>query len=46
MSNKFQNEDFKSELELTTAGGTKAQLLNTTKIYSPKSDDVLETLCI
>lgn len=44
MSNKFQNEDFKSETELTTAGGTKAQLLNTTKIYSPKSANDLETL--
>lgn len=43
MSNKFQNEDFKSESELTSAGGTKAQLLNTTKIYSPKTTNVLES---
>ena len=33
MSNKFQNEDFKTQVELEAAGGTKAQLLNDTKIY-------------
>jgi hypothetical protein len=43
MSNKFQNEDFKSESELVSAGGTKANLLNATKIYSPKTTNVLET---
>ncbi len=30
---KLQNEDFKSEAQLTGAGGTAAQLLNDTKIY-------------
>lgn len=30
---RLQNEDFKSEAELVAAGGTKAQLLNDTKIY-------------
>lgn len=44
MSNKFQNEDFKTEADLVAKGGTKAQLLNTTKLYSPKSADILETL--
>lgn len=29
----IQNEDVKSESELITAGGTKAQLINDTKIY-------------
>lgn len=29
----LQNEDFKTEAELVTAGGTKAQLLNDTKVY-------------
>lgn len=29
----LQNEDFKTEAELISAGGTKAQLLNDTKIY-------------
>jgi 6-phosphogluconolactonase (cycloisomerase 2 family) len=44
MSNKFQNEDFKSEEELIALDGSKSQLLNTTKIYSPKSDEVLESV--
>jgi len=30
---KFQNEDFKSQAELEAKGGTKAQLLNDTKVY-------------
>ena len=30
---KLQNEDFKSEAELTDAGGAASQLLNDTKIY-------------
>jgi hypothetical protein len=30
---KLQNEDFKTLSELTTAGGTAAQLLNDTKVY-------------
>ena len=30
---KLQNEDFKTEAELTGAGGAKSQLLNDTKIY-------------
>lgn len=30
---KLQNEDFKTAAELVTAGGTKAQLLNDTKVY-------------
>lgn len=42
MSNKFQNEDFKSSSELVAAGGTAAQLLNTTKIWTPKSASTLE----
>jgi len=33
MAGKLQNEDHKTEAELVTAGGTKAQLLNDTKIY-------------
>ena len=32
-SNGLQNEDFKSESDLTGAGGTKSQLLNDSKIY-------------
>lgn len=33
MPRLLQNEDFKSESDLTGAGGTKSQLLNDTKIY-------------
>jgi hypothetical protein len=33
MAGKLQNEDFKTEVELTGAGGSKDQLLNDTKIY-------------
>lgn len=33
MAGKLQNEDFKTETELVTAGGTKSQLLNDTKVY-------------
>lgn len=34
MSGKIQNEDVKSSAELALAGGTDAQLINDTKIYS------------
>lgn len=44
MSNKFQNEDFKSEADLIAKGGTKAQLLNTTKLFSPKHSEILNTV--
>ena len=33
MGGRLQNEDFKTEAELISAGGAKAQLLNDTKIY-------------
>lgn len=33
MAGKLQNEDFKTEAELTGAGGAKSQLLNDTKVY-------------
>lgn len=33
MAGKLQNEDFKTETELVSAGGSKDQLLNDTKIY-------------
>lgn len=39
---KLQNADFKTLAELTGAGATQAELLNTTKIYSSKLDDQLE----
>ena len=33
MAGRLQNEDHKSEAELTGAGGSASQLLNDTKIY-------------
>jgi hypothetical protein len=39
----LQNEDFKTESELITAGGSKSQLLNDTKIYVT-ADGINETL--
>lgn len=39
----LQNEDFKTEAELISAGGTKAQLLNDTKIYVT-ADSINKTL--
>jgi hypothetical protein len=39
---KIQNEDVKSASELIGLGGTTAQLINTTKIYCPKSSEVLD----
>jgi hypothetical protein len=33
MAGLLQNEDFKTEAELTAAGGAKSQLLNDTKVY-------------
>jgi hypothetical protein len=33
MAGKLQNEDFKTEAELTGAGGSASQLLNDTKVY-------------
>lgn len=42
MSNKFQNEDFKSKAELEAKGGSKAQLLNDTKIYVTSLDSTLD----
>ena len=43
MARKIQNEDVKSLADLTGAGGSSSQLLNTDKMYSPKSAEVLET---
>lgn len=43
MAGKIQNADVKSLTELTGLGATKTQLLNTDKMYSPKTDNVLET---
>ena len=46
MTNAFagllQNEDFKTEAELITAGGTKAQLLNEDKVYSNTLSETLD----
>jgi hypothetical protein len=39
----LQNEDFKTEAQLITAGGSKSQLLNDTKIYVT-ADGINETL--
>jgi hypothetical protein len=39
----LQNEDFKTESELITAGGSKSQLLNDTKVYVT-ADGINETL--
>lgn len=43
MAGKIQNADIKSLSELTTLGATKTELLNTSKMYTLKSDEVLET---
>ena len=43
MAGKLQNEDFKTEAELTGAGGAKSQLLNDTKIYIT-ADSINKTL--
>jgi hypothetical protein len=43
IAGRLQNEDFKTESELVTAGGTKTQLLNDTKIYVT-SDGINKTL--
>jgi hypothetical protein len=43
MAGKIQNADIKSLTELTGLGATKVELLNTDKMYSPKTDNVLET---
>ena len=43
MAGKIQNADIKSLAELTGLGAAKAQLPNTDKMYTPKSDEVLET---
>jgi len=43
MVGKIQNADIKSLGELTGLGATKTELLNTGKMYTPKSDEVLET---
>lgn len=40
---KLQNEDFKSEAQITGAGGTASQLLNDTKIYVT-ADGINKTL--
>jgi len=39
----IQDADIKSESELITLGADKTQLPNTTKVYTAKSDSVLET---
>lgn len=44
MAGRIQNEDVKSSAELTGAGGTVAQLINTTKLYTPKSVATLESV--
>lgn len=43
MAGKLQNADIKSLMELQALGADKPQLLNTDKMYSPKSAEVLET---
>ncbi len=43
MAGKIQNADLKSLSELTGLGATKTELLNTDKMYSPKTTNVLET---
>ena len=43
MAGKLQNSDHKSLTELQGLGADKEQLLNTDKIYTAKSDEVLET---
>lgn len=42
MAGKIQDADIKSEAELVARGATKAQLPNATKIYSAKTDEILE----
>lgn len=44
MGGKIQNEDIKSLSQLTGLGADKTKLLNTDKMYTPKSDEVLETV--
>jgi hypothetical protein len=43
MAGKIQNADIKTEAELIALGATKTELPNTTKVYSPKTTNVLET---
>lgn len=42
MSGKIQNADVKSEAELIALSATRAQLISTTKIYSPKTAETVE----
>lgn len=44
MSGKIQNADVKSLAELQGLGADKEQLTHTTKLYTPKSEDQLETV--
>jgi hypothetical protein len=43
MSGKIQNADVKTLAELQLLGADKTELIHSDKIYSPKSDEVLET---
>jgi hypothetical protein len=42
MAGQLQNADFKTEAELIALSANKTELLNATKIYSPKTTNVLE----
>jgi hypothetical protein len=44
MASRLQDVDVKSEAELIALGADKTALINTTKLYTPKSLDVLESV--